>query len=156
MERPKPVVVLDTGVFLQATISRRGPAAAILALFDADLITVCVSDALLAEIRDVLERPAIRRKNPHYSDEDIERLLDGLHRKALAIPEGAIHFPYPRDPDDEHVISLAVDAGAQCIVARDKDLLSLDDDPDFRERFPGLRVLDPVAFLREFAHRPSG
>jgi putative PIN family toxin of toxin-antitoxin system len=152
MEKPKPVVVLDTGVFLQATISRGGPAAAILALFDRGLITLCVCDALLDEIREVLERPRIRRRNPHYSDHDIERLLDGLRRKAVAIP-GAItaHFVYPRDPDDEYVISLAVDAGARFLVARDKDLLSLEDDPDFRRRFPDLHVLDPVAFLHELA-----
>lgn len=91
------------------------------------------------------------QEEPHYSDEDIERLLDGLRRKAVAIPEATTHFVYRRDPDDAYVISLAVDAGAHFLVARDKDLLSLEDDPEFRKRFPDLQVLDPVAFLRQLA-----
>jgi hypothetical protein len=40
-------------------------------------------------------------------------------------------------------------------VTRDKDLLDLMDQTteagtDFRQRFPGLTILDPEAFLRQF------
>ena len=35
-----------------------------------------------------------------------------------------------------------------CLVTRDKDLLDLADDADFRDRYPKLTILDPVAFIR--------
>ena len=49
---------------------------------------------------------------------------------------------------------LAVAADAKLIVSRDKDLLDLMDSAkpeaaDFQARFPLLRILDPVLFLRE-------
>jgi len=38
------------------------------------------------------------------------------------------------------------------VVSRDKDLLDLMDDPDFRQRFPHLTILDPPAFLHSGSH----
>jgi predicted nucleic acid-binding protein len=60
-----------------------------------------------------------------------------------------------RDPDDSHYVNLALAADAKLIVSRDRDLLDLMDNSipeglDFQGRFPSLRILDPVAFLREF------
>jgi 23S rRNA G2069 N7-methylase RlmK/C1962 C5-methylase RlmI len=39
---------------------------------------------------------------------------------------------------------------------RDKDLLDLMADADFRERFPDLVILDPAAFLRAIAGLEQG
>lgn len=44
-------------------------------------------------------------------------------------------------------------ANATFLVSRDKDLLDLMNDPDFRGRFPDLSILDPVAFLQEIRKR---
>ncbi|MDP9174026.1 MAG: hypothetical protein M3O30_09195 [Planctomycetota bacterium] len=67
-------------------------------------------------------------------------------------------FVYERDPDDAQYINLALAAGAQLIVSRDKDLLDLMDigRPEsavFQSRFPELRILNPVGFLREMGGR---
>jgi predicted nucleic acid-binding protein len=58
-------------------------------------------------------------------------------------------FSCPRDPDDEPYVNLAVAAGARYLVTRDKDLLDLMEDADFRRRFATLAILDPAAFLLE-------
>ena len=63
-------------------------------------------------------------------------------------------FVYERDPDDAHYVNLALAADAKLIVSRDKDLLDLMDQAkpegrDFHTRFPTVRILDPVSFLRE-------
>jgi hypothetical protein len=39
------------------------------------------------------------------------------------------------------------------LVTRDKDLLDLMNDHAFRQRFPALTILDPVAFLKAIASR---
>ncbi|VEN75259.1 putative toxin-antitoxin system toxin component, PIN family [Candidatus Desulfarcum epimagneticum] len=44
-----------------------------------------------------------------------------------------------RDPDDDNVISLAVEAGAGHIVTGDKDLLDL-------KRYPSIRIVSPRMF----------
>jgi predicted nucleic acid-binding protein len=54
---------------------------------------------------------------------------------------------------DEPYIDLAASAHAEFLVSRDRDLLSLATNrslvgKEFRQRFPRLRILNPVAFLQ--------
>ena len=63
-------------------------------------------------------------------------------------------YQHPVDPDDSHYVNLAVKAEARLIVSRDRHLLMLADPArkeaqDFRQRFPALRILDPVQLLTE-------
>ena len=60
-------------------------------------------------------------------------------------------FAYKRDPKDEKY--LAVEAEAEFIISRDRDLLDLmtgfdDDGNEFRQRFRHLKVVEPLEFLR--------
>ena len=57
-------------------------------------------------------------------------------------------FRLERDPKDEPYLDLAVAARARYLVSRDRDLLDLMNDAQFRERFPDLIVVDPPAFLQ--------
>lgn len=130
-----------------------GPSGRLLAMLDEGSFTLFVSPEGLAEYEDVLSRRAIRRKNPHLTDTVAAALMERIRDFGTLLAHVPGHFTYRRDPDDEHVVNLAVEAGARYVVSRDKDLLDLMDDtrPDgraFRERFPDLRVLDPVNFIR--------
>jgi predicted nucleic acid-binding protein len=82
----------------------------------------------------------------------VEELLDRLARTATLLDPVPTHFAYVRDPKDEPYLNLAIAAGAHYLVSWDPDLLDLmTDSPealDFRQRFPGLTVLTPPAFLR--------
>ena len=153
-------VVADTSIFLQATISVQGPASAILRLAEAGRVILCNGEELKAEIRDVLTRPALRRKNKRYSDQDIENFIQRYETLSLHFDPLPASFRYERDPKDEHIINLALAANAPYIVTRDKDLLDLMDDSlpegqDFRARFPTLTILDPVDFLNLLASLPE-
>lgn len=53
-EHPRPRVVFDCMVYLQATVSESGPAAALLRLVDRDAFSLCVSEEILEEVREVL------------------------------------------------------------------------------------------------------
>jgi len=125
---PRRRVVFDCMIYLQATISESGPAAALLRLVESRAVSLFVSDEILAEVRDVLSHPKVR--------DDVSR-----------------HFSYPRDPKDEKYIDLAVEVDARYIISRDKDLLDLmtghtDECKDFRRRFRPLEVIEPVEFLK--------
>jgi len=52
-------------VFLQGTARRESAAGACLLLVESDVIELCVSQEILAEVRDVLARPRVQRKFLH-------------------------------------------------------------------------------------------
>ena len=79
----------------------------------------------------------------------------------MMVPNPPPYVNYPRDPNDEPVINLAIHIEADYIVTRDKDLLDLVDEnrPEgryFRKRFPNITILDPVAFLQAIRAKRSG
>ncbi len=144
--------VFDCGVFLQGLISKSGPAVACLELVEQGKVKLFVSEETLAEIKDVLSRPRLRRKNPDLTDEKVERLIETLLDKGEFIEKVPQHFAYSRDPDDELYINLAIEANVVFLVSRDNDLLNLMTDytnecKDFRRRFRGLKIVNPVEFL---------
>jgi putative PIN family toxin of toxin-antitoxin system len=143
--------VFDCMVYLQAVINENSPAFACFRLVDDGHVTLCVSVETLAEAREVLTRPKLQAKFPNLTPERVEAFLQNVQAKAVSVAEVSKAVSHPRDPDDEPYLNLAVAAGAAFLVSRDKDLLDLMNDADFRGRFPDLTILDPVAFLRELA-----
>lgn len=154
----KPGVVFDTGVILQAGLRPAGPAGRLMSLLDEDLFTLYASEEGIAEYQDVLTRPSIRTKNPHLTDQLAAALVERIRGCASLCAAAPNHFQYPRDPNDEHILNLAIETKAQYLVSRDNDLLDLMDEnrPEgraFRQRFPHLSILDPVAFLQVISPR---
>ena len=70
-DNPRPRVVFDCMVYLQATISESGPAAALLRLVDQDALSLFISHDILEEVCEVLSRPQIRKRNPDLTDERV-------------------------------------------------------------------------------------
>lgn len=101
----------------------------------------------MAEVRDVLTRPKTLRKFPALSPEAVDAFLQDVEGLAVRVDSVPRNFALPRDPKDEPYINLALAAGALHLVSRDRDLLDLMGDSDFRQRFPDLHILDPVALL---------
>ena len=62
-------------------------------------------------------------------------------------------YSLPRDPKDERYLNVAIASNAEFLVSRDLDLLDLMKDTAFRQQFPSLVILDPVAFLKVMANR---
>jgi putative PIN family toxin of toxin-antitoxin system len=156
-----PTVVFDCMIYLQGTTSSRGPAAALLRTFESGELTLLVSDDILDEVADVLSRPKVRRKSPSLTDERVNALLARIRDRATVVSGVPRLFSLERDPKDEKYLDLALHAGAQYLVTRDKDLLDLmepatEEGRMFRQQHPGLTILDPVAFLRILAASPEG
>lgn len=144
--------VFDCGVFLQGLISKSGPAVACLELVEQGKIKLVISQETLAEIKDVLARPRLRQKYSDLTDERVERLIELLLDKGEFVGKVPKHFTYSRDPNDEPYINLAIETDAVFLVSRDNDLLDLmtgytNECKDFRRRFRGLKIVNPVEFL---------
>jgi putative PIN family toxin of toxin-antitoxin system len=156
-ETGRPRAVFDCMVFLQATASPTGPAARCLLAVDEGRLELVVSDDILREVRDVLNRPSVRAKNSRINDETVRELLERVGRKAVQLADVPTAYPYPRDPKDEPYLNLAIASGATHLVTRDNDLLDLGraelpEGKKFTERFPGLTILDPASFLKILPH----
>jgi uncharacterized protein len=149
----KPRVVFDCNVLLQAAAREKSVAAKCLNLSESGLIQICVSREVLAEAEDVLNRPEIRAHFPDLSDEIVGAFLKRLETLSVLVRPVPKKFSYPRDEDDEPYINLAVAAGADFIISRDRDLLDLmtghtNECKEFRQRFRSLRVVEPSEFLK--------
>lgn len=157
----KPRVVFDCNVLLQAAAREKSVAAKCLNLAESGLVQICVSREVLAEAEDVLNRPEIRAHFPDLSDETVGAFLKRLEKLSALVRPVPKKFSYPRDEDDEPYINLAVAAGADFIVSRDRDLLDLmtghaDECKEFRQRFRPLKVIEPAEFLRLIEGREGG
>lgn len=143
-------VVFDCIVFLQGAARMTGPAAACLKLVEDNQVELFLSARILAEIQDVLTRPKLQRKFPILTPDYVDAFLRTFTQKATIVSDVPHQFVYERDPKDEPYINLALAVGAVYLVSRDKDVLDLLSDPDFRSQFPTLTILDPVAFLQTY------
>ena len=103
-------LVLDTNVLVSGFISPEGPPGAILRLLETELLVPCLSEAILAEYRDVLSRPhlGIPRAAADLLLEDMRAV--GLRVTPLPLPH---RLP---DPDDEPFLEAAIAAEADFLV----------------------------------------
>jgi putative PIN family toxin of toxin-antitoxin system len=148
----RPRVVFDCNVLVQAISNQAGPAGQSLALLEQNLIEVYVSRSVLKELRAVLLYPTVRQKLLDLTDERVVSFVQQFTFRATLLRHVPHVFEYPRARQDEQYIDLAAAAKANYLVSRDKDLLSLATDrsivgKQFRQRYPRLRVINPVGFL---------
>lgn len=157
----KPRVVFDCNVLLQAAAREKSVAAKCLNLAESGLVQICVSREVLGEAEDVLNRPEIRAHFTDLSDEIVGAFLKRLEKLSVLVRPVPKKFSYLRDEDDEPYINLAVAAGADFIISRDKDLLDLmtgytDECKEFRQRFRPLKVIEPAELLRLIEDKERG
>ncbi|HEV3417276.1 MAG TPA: putative toxin-antitoxin system toxin component, PIN family [Pirellulales bacterium] len=122
-----------------------------------ELVTLCLSPDVLAEIRDVLTRPKLQAKYPALTAQAVDAFLTQHLRVARFFNEVPAHFHLQRDPKDSKYLNLAITAEAPYVVTLDRDLLDLMlpdnlEGRDFRSRYPAIRILEPDEF--ELALRP--
>jgi len=117
-------------------------------------VQLCVSSELLAEIRDLLTRPAIRAKSPNLTNERIISFLDVIIAKAELTPDPPKLFTLPKHPKDDHLFNLAIAAMADRLVTWKERLLGLEDPSSqdgqrLRALAPQLHIVTPRALVAE-------
>jgi conserved hypothetical protein TIGR00305 len=112
-----PQVVFDTNVIYSGLRSRRGASFKLLSLLGSGQFEIHLSVPLVLEYEEVLQE---KRRHLGLAEEDIDDVLNYLCRVA-SLHE--IHFlwrPRLKDPDDEMILELAVEAGCGYIVTYNK------------------------------------
>lgn len=132
-------VVLDTNVLVAGLAAKRqdSPPRRILATLRDGAHVAFVSSALVAEYRDVLNRPEVIRWHglqPPLPD----RIVDEFVRFSTALDPEVATVASP-DPDDQHLWALLAADVAAVLVTGDKALLE-------SGAFPG-RIVSPRAFV---------
>ncbi|MDR2155655.1 MAG: putative toxin-antitoxin system toxin component, PIN family [Burkholderiaceae bacterium] len=139
------MIVVDTNVFVGACLGV-GASARIIELCLQGPLRPIMGSALLFEYEDVLARPALFA-DCRLSAAERDELLDIFLARCTWTKTYFAWRPNLRDEADNHVVELAVAAGASHIVTwnvRDFAAMEL--------RFPALRLATPAQFLKE--HTP--
>lgn len=112
-----PQVVLDTNVIYSGLRSRRGASFKLLSLLGSGRFEIHLSVPLVLEYEEVLQE---KRRDLGLTEADVDDVLDYLCRVA-GLHE--IHFlwrPRLKDPEDEMILKLSVEASCDYIVTYNK------------------------------------
>lgn len=112
--------VIDTNIWVSAILNPHGFPARIRKYFEHGTFQVIVSESILEEIADVLNRPRIKVKYG-IRDSDIHELLILIEeRSEHVILLGNVNIC--RDKDDNAIIETAITGMAEYLVTRDDDI----------------------------------
>jgi putative PIN family toxin of toxin-antitoxin system len=89
------------------------------------------------------ETVLLRKKfDKYFSKEERLQIIEKTYKEGVLVPVTS-NISLSRDPKDDKFLSLAIDAGASCIVTGDHDLLVL-------HPFEQIQILSPADFLNAF------
>ena len=97
------------------------------------------SEAIIAEVIEVLQRPFFRDKR-HVTQSDIARIEHALKMDAVVVSSKTSLEVVGKDPDDNRILECALEGGADYLVSGDHHLLDL-------KRFRGMQIVTARQFL---------
>ncbi len=109
----KTRIILDTNVLYAGLYSSKGASFRVLQAIEEGKLKMVISTTLLFEYEDILKR---NKAVLGLSDGEIEKLLDYF---CLKSEHQKVHFlwrPFLPDPNDDHLLELAVASGIGLIV----------------------------------------
>ncbi len=136
-------VVLDTNILVAFLLTRGYTVSAILDGWEERALDLLTSPQLIAEVKRTLDKPELHRR---IRPEAAQALLEALEKDAVQVPGSLILQGVTPDPDDDVIVSCAVEGNADYIVSRDAHLLDL-------EEYEGIPVLEPRDFVRVLTAR---
>jgi uncharacterized protein len=136
-----PSAVLDTSVLLPLLLTPRGWSLRLLDALERGRFLHITSEAILAELADVLSRPKTQKKHPSTAEE-IRGAVDAIRQTALVVPGDYAVFVVAKDPKDNPIMACALEGGADYVVSEDKyHLLPI-------KYWRGIQVVSVAHFLR--------
>ena len=127
-------MVVDTNVLVSGLISPFGPPGVIVGLVATGALRLCYDPRILAEYREVLERPLFA-----FRPGDVETLLSRIAAHGVPLAPAPLSGRLP-DTGDRPFLEVAVSAGAAFLVTGNLKHFP----PDCRH---GIRVVSPREFL---------
>ena len=133
-------MVVDTNLWVSMAIGSRAVSEQMAQLVEHTDIEIFVSTELLDELTETLGKPRLQRYLTH---ERTKRLFELIWMKTQLI-NVTTAMKVCRDPKDDFVVNLAVDANAHYIITGDADLLVLNP-------FGAITILSLGDFLQSVA-----
>jgi putative PIN family toxin of toxin-antitoxin system len=115
-------IVIDTNIWVRALLGGPFSLPVLQALYD-NQFTLIISEPLLAELKEVLQRPRLKKA---IDDFDVQELLEQIEWRGEFVNLRTIP-PRCRDPKDQPVLATAIDGEADAIVTGDDDLRADDE-----------------------------
>jgi uncharacterized protein len=137
----KPLVVLDTNVFLSGLISPKGPPASILLIFRSGEFNIATSKAQVKEISLVLKRPSLSRALPPGTPKEILKFFLAFKNLTKIYEPKKLFWEFP-DKNDHFLLDLALHSRSDFLISGDKKLLSL-------SRIGSCEIISPGEFLNK-------
>lgn len=110
-------IVVDTNLWIRALLGDRRTLP-VLEAWRQEQFQVLISEALIAELDAVWQRPRLRQ---HIHAQDAHDLLEQLRQRGVIVELRTVP-PRCRDPQDHPVLATAIDGQADAIVSGDADL----------------------------------
>jgi putative PIN family toxin of toxin-antitoxin system len=112
-------------------------------------VALCVSPALLAEVKGVLGRQDVRKQFPALTPSAVSTFLADVRARTQLFDPVPRAFTLPGHPDDDHLFDLAIHARARYLVTWESRLLALAAGTDpaadqLRRLAPDLAIVTPV------------
>lgn len=117
-------------------------------------VRLCLSPALVDEIKGLLTRPAIQARSRFLTPELVSRFLEHIIRHSEIISNVPNAYTWPQHPDDDHLFNLAIHTKAKYLVTWEKRILGLPSSSTqsadlLRQLAPGLIIITPTQFAAE-------
>lgn len=115
-------LVVDASTLVSGVASRPGggaPWLILAALLDFEFEAI-VCPRLIGEFRDALTGRYFRER---FDPDDLAEIVDNVEEAATRYADPKEITPLLRDPDDDYLVALARESGADAIVSGDRDLL---------------------------------
>ncbi len=139
-------VTLDTNILVSAFVSKHGLPADILDLIATfQEITLVLSDAILEEFLDVMNREEVRIRFG-YGEADVSKFERAIRNIAEIVAIKSNFKAIEEDPEDDVVVNTAIDGRADYIVSGDRHLKKLG-------KFKGVRIVSPKVFMEIVARK---
>jgi putative PIN family toxin of toxin-antitoxin system len=132
--------VLDSTILLSAFLTPGGAADVVLEQGIEEAFTCCLADEIIQETVHRLRSPRLQERYA-YTAEDVDTFQATLRGAFLIVEDLPSLTGIVRDPNDDMILACGVAAGADYVVTRDDDLLSLG-------TYEGIAIVPPEAFLR--------
>lgn len=120
----KPLVVIDTNLFVSALIVPHSQPALLINLWKKGAFALASSDPMIEELTQVLNRPKYYKKY-HLTPTTTTKLIHLLKGKVKILPQLTKPKIAIRDAKDLVILATALDSQADYLITGDQDLLVL-------------------------------
>ena len=127
-------VVLDTNVLISAALKPSGRQALVVELVAFRAVELCVSEAVLAEYREVFHRPKFARLNP----KDVSHLLRLIEAEATMVWPAEVLAVSKHDSDNRFY---------ECASAANADYIVTGNIRDFTKPYKNVRIINSRQLL---------